>query len=208
MGRGLMPSLIPRYDYHGAHKPTVDAPRRMRWSDGSSLAFVHDLISGPLPRVYGTCDVLYTDLPWQNGFGIFNERAGIDDGRTYREFMAAVSGVVTGAPQPVYLVTGRHALKLLPEPAQVLVTRLNEDASVIVTYNVQEMHKKFGEARELLRSLAAQHERVGDFCCGYGSAARAFRRQGKTFVASDVNPQCIGYIATHAEDWGPAGDRP
>ena len=200
-----MSSLVPSYDYHGAHRLTVDAPRRKRWSDGSSLAFVHDLIGGSLPRAYGDCDVLYTDLPWQKGFGTFNERAGIDDGRTYREFMAAVSGVIASTPssRPVYLVTGRHALSLLPEPAQVLKTRLNEDASVVAAYNVHESHKTFGEARELLRSLAAQYERVGDFCCGYGSAARAFRRQGKTFVASDVNPHCIGYIATHVKDWAP-----
>lgn len=180
----------------------------MRWSDGSSSAFVHDLIGGPLPRAYSTCDVLYTDLPWQKGFSTFNERAGVDDGRTYRGFMAAVSNVIASLPssRPAYLVTGRHALSLLPEPAQVLDTRLNEDASVIVVYNASKPHGKFGEARELLRSLAAQYERVGDFCCGYGSAARAFRRQGKTFVASDVNPRCIGYIAAHAGDWGPVGN--
>lgn len=197
-----MSSFVPRYDYHGAHKPVVDAPSCDRWSDGSSLAFTHDLIGGPLPDAYGDCDVFYTDLPWQKGFGIFNERAGIGDGRTYREFMAAVSSIITRVSRPVYLVTGRHALTLLPEPAWVRDTRLNEDAAVIVAYSVPEMRKTFGEARELLWSLAAQHERVGDFCCGYGSAARAFRRQGKTFVASDVNPHCIGYIAAHARDWG------
>lgn len=199
-----MNSLVPRYDYHGVHKPTVDAPRRQRWSGGSSLAFVHDLIGGSLPPAYDGCDVFYTDLPWQKGFGVFNERAGIDDGRTYRGFMAAVSGIIAGISQPVYLVTGRHAFSLLPEPARVLDTRLNEDAAVIVAYNVVlPARKRFGEARELLWSLAAQHERVGDFCCGYGSAARAFRRQGKTFVVSDVNPRCIGYIAAHVKDWEP-----
>ena len=197
-------SSIPRYDYHGAHKPAVDAPSRTDWSDGSSLAFVHDLIDGPLPHAYDTCDVLYTDLPWQKGFDIFNKRAGIDDGRTYGKFMAAISGIIASGPssRPIYLVTGRHALSLLPDAAQVLDTRLNEDAAVIVAYNMQDALESFGEARELLFSLATQHDRVGDFCCGYGSAARAFRRQGKTFVASDVNPSCIGYIADHAGNWG------
>lgn len=201
--RYLASSLTPRYDYHGAHKRTVDAPPRLDWSDGSSLAFVHDLIAGPLPHAYGTCDVLYTDLPWRKGFDIFNKRACIDDGRTYPEFMAAVSSIIASVPssRPIYLVTGRHALSLLPEPAQVLDTRLNEDVSVIVAYNIHEAHRRFGDSRELLFSLATQYERVGDFCCGYGSAARAFRRQGKTFVASDVNPSCIGYIADHVEDW-------
>jgi hypothetical protein len=194
---------IPSYDYHSAHKPTADAPPRRRWTDGSSIAFVHDILRKPLPADYDTCDVLYADPPWQVGFGTFNERAGVDDERTYRDFTTALSRLIDGESRPIYLVTGRHALKALPDPAQVLPTRLNEDASVIVAYNVKRTRRSFGEARELLHALAVEHERVGDFCCGYGSAPRAFRRQGKTFVASDLNPSCIGYIAGHAASWAP-----
>ncbi len=54
---------------------------------------------------------------------------------------------------------------------------------------------------QLLDYLAARFDRVGDFCAGYGWVPRAFARAGKTFVASDVNPLCIGYIAAHAEEW-------
>jgi hypothetical protein len=200
MSRGLG---IPNYDYHSAHKPTVEAAARKRWTDGSSIAFVHDIIHKTLPADYDSCDVLYADPPWQMGFTAFNQRAGVDDGRTYRDFMAALSRLIGAETRPLYLVTGRHALKSLPDPAQVLNTRLNEDASVIVAYNTPRTRRSFGEARELLRALATEYERVGDFCCGYGSAPRAFRRQGKTFVASDINPQCIGYIAKHAAGWGP-----
>lgn len=54
---------------------------------------------------------------------------------------------------------------------------------------------------ELLGYLAARFDRVGDFCAGYGWAPRAFTRAGGSFVASDINPQCIGYIAEHAAEW-------
>lgn len=197
---------LPASAYHSAHRPEIQGiTPQTRWrGDDGSLASVFDVTSGPLPPRYANCDVLYTDLPWQNGFDTFNERAGIKGDRTYRGFMACVSAICADQKQrPVYLATGRHALTHLPEPDQVAPIRLNEHASVVVTYNTGKLPRKFAVAAELLRHLARQYDRVGDFCCGYGSAGKAFARAGKTFVLTDVNPSCIGYIAAHAPDWRP-----
>jgi hypothetical protein len=82
-------SMIPTVAYHGAHEDTVDAEPLERWEGTRCVTFVHDIMSSPtLPDQYGPCDVLVTDLPWQRGFETFNERAGVDDGRTYAQFMA------------------------------------------------------------------------------------------------------------------------
>lgn len=198
-----MPDGIPRVDYHSALKPPVSAKPRQHWTDGSSTALVHDVATGRLPDVYKTCDVLYADLPWQAGFPVFASRARMPGKPTYKAFMVAVSTLVEAETRPVYLVTGQHAGKLLPQPAQLLPTRLAEQPSLIFAYNVKPTRQSFGVAQELLRALALEFERVGDFCCGYGGSARMFRRQGKTFVASDVNPECVGYIAEHAGEWSP-----
>jgi hypothetical protein len=86
----------------------------------------------------------------------------------------------------------------------VLPTRLNEDEAVAVGYRPgSEADGSYGVAPELLHALAQRYDVAGDFCAGYGRTARFFLRSGKRAVVSDFNPQCIGYIAEHAEDWTP-----
>jgi hypothetical protein len=195
--------MIPTVAYHGAHKDTVDAEPLDRWEGTRCVAFVHDLITSPeLPDQYGPCDVLVTDLPWQIGFDTFNERAGVDDGRTYAQFMARVSEIVEGESVPVWLVTGRHALPKLPTPDAVLDMRLNEDTAVAVGYRPgAEVDGRYGVAPEFLHALAQMYGCAGDFCAGYGRTGRFFLRSGKRAVLSDFNPRCIGYIAEHAPGW-------
>lgn len=201
-----MRNWVPESVYHTSLKPPLTGIEPCtRWKESESFAaFVWDIMAGPLPPRYSKCDVLYADLPWQDGFDEFNRRAGVNGGRTYRGFMAAVSAVVEAQRyRPVYLVTGRHALKYLPDPDQTFSLRLDETPSLAIAYNVKHVGRSFGVADELLRYLARQHERVGDFCCGYGRSGRIFRRAGRAFTLSDVNAECIGYIAAHAAEWQP-----
>jgi hypothetical protein len=191
--------LVPVSDYHSAHGAPIDYEPVHRTQIGPSIAFQHDLTTG-VPEHYQFCDVLYCDPPWANGFEEFNRRAGVADGRTYRQFVDSLGRVVESATQPAFIVTGRHALKMLPKPAQVVPIQLNQYASVAIVYNT-ELSSTPGTATELLRMLAQQYDSVGDFCCGYGRTLKAFHRQGKPFVGSDINAGCIGYIASHAHTW-------
>jgi hypothetical protein len=196
-------SVIPRADYHGAHKTTVDAPARDRWEDERCVAFVHDIFVSPeLPNEYAVCDVLVADLPWRRGYETFNQRAGVQDGRTYSQFMARVASFAETTEAPLWLITGQHALRHLPKPDAVLPTRLNEDDAIAIGYRPgPETDGTYGLAQEFLRALALRYTVVGDFCCGYGRSGKAFLRAGKRAVLSDFNPRCIGYIAQHAPDW-------
>jgi hypothetical protein len=202
---------IPTFDYHSAHKPAVtDAPATDRIELAGSVAFVHDIITAPatrpLPAEYDNCGAIVTDLPWRNGFDTFNQRAGITDGRTYRDFIAALARVIATRDIPIYLVTGTHALKQLPgnlpEPAFSGPIRLNEHPSIVIAYHAPAPKRRWVVAQDLLGEVITDHARIGDFCCGYGRTARIAANRGKTFVASDVNPQCIGYIAAHLPEWG------
>lgn len=199
-----MPDL-PQHAYHSQLAPPVASRPADRYALGDSVAFRYDLTDvlsnkyGELPEEYRGCDILYSELPWRNGMDAFNERAGMSV--TYADFMAAVSRVVLTTPDiPVILVTGRHALSRLPEPSQVLTTSLNADPAVALLYNTRT--KPVNTATELITRIADRFDRVGDFCCGYGRTLRIFHRVGGTFVGSDYNASCIGYIADHAEGWG------
>lgn len=193
-------------DYHSVYlEPDTTATPAARFRLGESTAFVHDILDGPtlLPAEYDGCDVLYADLPWRAGFDRYNQRAGIEDGRTYRTFLTTVADIITACRRPAVLISGRHAAAHLPKPTQTVDIAMpvaNRQPATAYLYNLS-MVPDWDDMPALLARLAAMYSRVGDFCCGYGWSARAFHRAGKTFVASDFNPQCIGYIAANAPGW-------
>lgn len=206
-GGSSLAGLIPQTAYHGAHRPPLDGlmPRSEVRDIPRLTAFTHDLLTdGPLPTAYTSCDVLVSDLPWRLGFDTFNERAGITDDRTYDEFLDVIGALTDRLDIPVYLITGRHALPKLPPPATTLPMMLNEDDAVAVCYRPgDEADGRYGTAPEFLHALAQRYTTAGDPCCGYGRTARVFLRNNRAAVVSDMNPQCIGYIAGHAHEWTP-----
>jgi hypothetical protein len=193
--------------YHGGHRRPFDgvASRREWFGTLGLVAFTHDLLTdGPLPADYEHADVLVSDLPWRVGFDTFNQRAGITDDRTYGECMAAVAELVEGTAVPVYLVTGKHALAYLPEPATTLPMMLNQDEAIAICYRPgDEADGRYRNTWEFLDALARRYGTAGDPCCGYGRTARVFLQAGRSAVVSDMNPLCIGYIAEHAGGWLP-----
>lgn len=191
-----MPSL-PTHDYHSQLHPPIEAEPVDRFELDGSVAFRHDLTDG-LPTEYADCDVLYSDLPWQAGMDEFNSRSGAQT--TYADFLRAVSVVVATSFVPVVLVTGRHAIKRLPTARQNIRLDLNGTPAVALVYG-DERFPTANTATELLLNLADRFDRVGDFCCGYGRTLRLFQGSGKSWVGSDNNAKCIGYIAAHAPQW-------
>lgn len=177
--------------YVGGAAPPVD-----RYEIEGSVAFVHDITTGPLPEEYEPCDVLYADPPWESGFAVFNERAGVV-GVSYPELIIAVANIILASPVPVVLMWGQKALAKLPEPDQVLPGVLNGGDVSTLVYGAS------FEGAAGLPELASQFNRVGDFMCGYGRSGRVFREAGKAFTMSDYNAGCIGYIAMNAAGWRP-----
>jgi hypothetical protein len=196
-----MTNFVPRHEYHSAHDPAMhSAPAAdNRFELGRSVAFVHDITTGLAPE-FADCDVLYSEPPWQQGMATYNERAGAEV--PYKALLASMAKIADESTVPVIYVTGTHALKSLPGPDAVIPMQLNRWAAVAVMYHSAEIEsKRWGTNTELLVDLGAQFDRVGDFFCGYGKTLRMFHQAGKTFVGSDYNPECIGYIAEHAPSW-------
>lgn len=196
--------------YHSARLPELpglaSADPAIVHRFGPSLAFVHELTRAGLPAVYHDCDVLYTEMAWQAGYETFMARAGLG-GRQFRRYVEALAWVAEDSPVPFYLVTGKAILRRLPKPVLAVEGTLRRGGCVIAVYKTDE-GVPATDTLELLSVLGARHARVGDPCCGYGTAGRIFARHGKAFVLSDINPRCIGYVAAHAGGWRQAPPPP
>ena len=169
------------------------------FSDGS-VALRHDLFDGPLPDEYDACDLLYTEIIGPPGVSIFGKRAGVQDGRTYRDVVDRIGDVIRARKTPVALVGLKSAIERLPTPHLIAPVKLNKDAVIGAVYGL-DVPKLPADNVALIRWLAHRYDRVGDFMCGYGLTGRIFREAGKAFVLSDYNASCIGYIAMNADGW-------
>lgn len=189
--------------YHSALRPPLAGLAwRARFEGDGSCAFVYDLVRhAALPAEYAGCDVLYTEMAWERGYPVFLERADAAQS-TFAEYQAAIGAVIEATTLPVFLITGKAALRRLPAPASRQAMTINGGDCLLAVY-----HTTYPCAHQtnlqLLEWLASRYQCVGDFCCGYGNTGRVFQQQqGKRWVMSDLNGACIDYIARHAHEWG------
>lgn len=182
-----------KYDgYHTALAPEpfkLPSLDRVEFRDG--VAIRHDLFSGSLPDEFQECDVLYAELPWRKGFTEFERRVDPNLERDYHAFLDRVRSTIEVAGKPAVIITGRHAVKRLA-PQWSGVANLNGEDMLAISWNCGPIS---GSTPEILDMLAMKYDCLGDFCCGYGSTAKAARKNGKRFVISDFNGSCIRYIA-------------
>ena len=196
--------------YHSSLDEPLSSKARQRFTIGDSVAFVADLARG-LPGAFAGCDLLYTEVAWERGYDRFVERAG--GGSDYAEYVEALSAIASSAEQPFIVVCGKAMTRLLPAPKTTTAVNLNTGGkflaeAVALTYRcalprVRVRHPGWTDldTENLLRALARTYRRVGDPCCGYGSTGRIFAESGRSYVMSDINASCIGYIAEHAHKW-------
>lgn len=194
-----------RQPYHSALTPPGDWPPADRWEGRGCVAFRHDIFKG-LPAEFAGCDLLYGDPPWAGGYLTFNVRAGAMGQPDFRSFIGRLDWTARTSGKPtVYVVGQRDARAYRADSA--LPVRLNGAPALALSYGA-DLPARLGneirpDAGKLLQYLARRYARVGDFLCGYGRSARAFAQAGRTFVASDFDARCVGYVAAHAEEWFP-----
>lgn len=184
--------------YHSAlTEPVAGLPWHVQSvKHAECFAFVHDLLSGPLPLEYQRCDVFCTDLPWPAGMTEFDRRAAVTSPRDYATFARAVCSSLAALRCPAVVVTGKSTVKHLPTTRDVRATKLNGAPAVALVYGDLLPSVDFTDSTTLARTLAEQFSCLGDFCCGYGRYGREFYLRRKAFVMSDYNAACIGQIAS------------
>lgn len=164
---------------------------------GGNIAMAHSIESCTLPPAYARCDVLYTEPPWEHGYDIFNNNAH-EKGTSYKEFMEKINIIVRNENKPTVIIIGKKYVKLLDTPAGLISVELNGYPALALFYNMQPVNAETNI--ELIEKLSQAFDCVGDFCCGYGNTGRIFFENRKSFVMSDVNPRCIGFIKNYYEN--------
>jgi len=187
-------------DYHSALKsvPSVKIDRELgHHSAGGNHVLRLDVCNNDLPAVFEQCDVLYTEPPWRSGYGEFINRAACEQS-TYANFTNALNKIVTRfrARCAIWFVLGAHVLKHIIEPEMQLPTTIHGYKAFLCGWNDHGVYLSPKTHLEFIKELARDHERVGDFCAGYGNTGRIFQEAGKHFVLSDINGKCIYHIAT------------
>jgi hypothetical protein len=189
--------------YHTAlSPPESDAEPREWWAADNCQAFVHDIMGG-IAGDYVDADVIYSEIPWADGFDEFNRRAqGNLIPLAYPEWLYRLSGMLYNFKRPWVLVGGyamvRHVASEWIKPVA-----LNGSQAAAIGANLPKPPDECRDALEVLQWIAGHpaYKIVGDPCCGYGRTGRVFVEAGKWFVMSDINPQCIGHVAREAPKW-------
>ena len=164
----------------------------------SGIAFVHNLESGIDDRL-SKADVLYSDLPWEQGFNLFYESAQVEQGVTYLEFLAGIRDEIIRLDKPTLLPIGNKALKIMqPDTAGTVI--LNRKEVRLALWGIDDTWERINVI-DILHDLAETYDTIGDFACGYGRSGRIFVEHGKRFVMSDFNPHCIGFVKQALPKW-------
>jgi hypothetical protein len=190
--------------YHSAlYEQLSELPKVDRTEDRGSVAFVHDVEAEPLPADYDTCDLLYSETPWVTGFKTFNARAGKETEGRYGDWCRKFWSHIEHLSCPMVFVNGYDFLRYLPEPDQVIESTINGGGCLIIIYGDLPLFSPYATLAEteMLEWLATRYHRIGDPCCGYGRSGRIFVEAGGSYVMSDINPHCIGYIDKYAKVW-------
>lgn len=186
-------------DYHSALGDKVTHWPRLECHQGLyGVTYQADLNHG-IPTVMYKADVWYSDLPWRDGYAKFADRAGVTQQRPYAELLRMLGIAVKQSGIPTALVTGKHAIPHL-DPEAVAPVKLNGDPAVACLWGIPGWDQT-RDAEDVIRGLALRYKCVGDFCCGFGRAGRIFAQAGRRYVMSDLNPECVGYIAAHEGNW-------
>lgn len=163
--------------------------------DEQNIAFKWDLSKAEkIIHTYDPCDVIYSEPPWLSGIKVFNERSGVNT--TAADYYKGLTNVILSIKdKPVYITGGKSFIKRIPDPEWKKVIKLNGHDAEIWGYNCTElMSPKDVLNLDFIKSLSQMYNVVGDFNCGYGNTGRIFKENGKRFVMSDYDGNCINHI--------------
>lgn len=168
-----------------------------KWAGRDAAAFQHDVMDG-LPACMASADVIYSEIPWRDGYDEFYRRAGVTPALSYDLWCRRLADEIEVTHRPAVIVGGYAAMRAMNRNYRPV--RLNGSVAAAILFRPFDLPQgillsQFVTTADLLAILAMRFESVADPCAGYGAACWAFADRGKPFMAADINPDCIGYIA-------------
>jgi|TARA_R100000149_G_C5867417_1_gene131937 hypothetical protein len=158
----------------------------------NSIAFHHDVIKNTgLPKVYSKCDVLYSEPSWSGGIKNFDKRANTKT--NYNDYANAINNIIKTTDIPILLIVGVNDSKRLRRPYESHDTTIHDAPAKLNVYNFS-YKGPLKDNYAIINHLSEHFNCVGDFSCGYGNTGEIFFKKNKSFVMSDYNKKCIGYI--------------
>jgi hypothetical protein len=187
--------------YHtalSAKKNDVAASPVPRWNDTRGLAFVHDISSGVIPSEYEQADVFYSEPAWRHGYQKFAAASEVKPLGDYDDYLSTQLKFINDSGIPSFLVIAQSMIERC-NPRHAHPVKLRGGDAVLAVWNTT-LNVKVDECDRVIDHLSATYDCVVDPSCGYGNVSRWFHRNGKKFIATDINPVCIGVIAERIEN--------
>lgn len=176
-------------------------------------AFVFDLESPTLHPDFMSCDFIYCEPPWREGYKVFNARAGKTTNTANTEgWQRLILNTFRLAEQfgkPFFMTGGEQFVKLAPLSCSIgdVYFSVHRIPAKLFSMNTEGLTFVISGAKTRLttdmvqNTLFRHYDTGGDICCGYGSLGKFAAKHNKNVVLSDLNPHCIGYIKNHHKTW-------
>ena len=159
-------------------------------------AYVHNIHDGYDDR-WSSADVIYTEPAWRTGYAKFMRSAG-QSPEGYDEYLDDIRRACLKFGKPAYVVAGKSMLRTL-KPHFSYPVKLSEHGcdAYICVYNFEDLTEDETNTA-LIRRLCGTYKTICDINCGCGNLL-AFANPDNSFIFSDVNAECIGYIRNMEE---------
>lgn len=173
--------------YHSAFKEEIKGLKELYYfKNNNSIVLQHDLNNG-INEIFKNCDCIYSEPAWKNGYELFLKRSN-KDSKSYKEYLKSIENVISDLKKPTFLIGGKHMLKYI-NPTNIVDIRFNGFYAILMIWFSDKIEVKTNY--DVIEVLINNYKNVLDFSCGYGNHLKNF----KNFIASDINPKCVYYIA-------------
>ena len=153
--------------------------------------FFNDLSRNYYAEPFSKCDVIFSEIAWQYGFGIFNSRA-CNTPNTYSEYLTNINKLVHKMNVPAFIICGKHAAKYfqgaIAKDIKITLSGTNMAGCVLYIWNYGK--ETPDTTAELIAQLQREFSCCLDFSCGYGEHLLGF----KDFVGCDIDKDCLTYL--------------
>ena len=155
--------------------------------------FYNDMSKTYMREEFRDCDVIFSEIAWQYGYKIFNEKAG-NSPNPYAEYLRNIQKLILELGIPAFIVCGKSAARYFDKaksyPIAIRTSGTNMPGCQLYVWNYDYTHD-FKDTKELVAFLSQNFKKCLDFSCGYGEHLLSFN----DFVGCDINRECLTYLS-------------